>query len=655
MMAAERNTDIVVVGGGAAGFMSALAAAESGAKVIIADKAKRPLMKLRISGKGRCNLTNNCTDEEFFDNIFRGAKFLRSAESRFGPAEIMSFFERLGVPLKTERGRRVFPVSDKASDVAEALIRESERFGIMVLGTEVRKVLTDGKEVIGVETSAGRVRCRAVVLATGGRSYPGTGSTGDGYRMARELGHTVTDTFPALVSLRCREDWCSEAEGLSLRNVVLTCSEGKKTLFSEMGEMLFTKDGISGPLALTLSSVIAGRDLSKLRTAVDLKPSLDRDMLDKRVLRDMNSMSNKEFKNSLGDLLPKSLIPVIVRLSGIMPEKKVNSITSEERSRLVDLLKKLPLTICGDGGWNEAIVTAGGIDTKEIDPRTMESKLVKGLYLAGEILDADGATGGYNLTIAFSTGHTAGTAAAKRIMEGDKPAPAADRAGTKDTMNAIAIDGPAGAGKSSIAKRLARELGYIYVDTGALYRAIGLSAIRSGIDVHDRAAVIGLLAGIDVDLAYMDGEQKVLLCGEDVSGEIRTEPVSMAASAVSALPEVREFLLDLQRELARKNNVVMDGRDIGTVVLPDAGCKIFLTASPEERAMRRYKELRDKGMDAVYEAVLEDLKKRDYDDSHREIAPLRLADDGIEVDTTEMDLEESVNAVLKIAKERLGI
>ena len=219
----------------------------------------------------------------------------------------------------------------------------------------------------------------------------------------------------------------------------------------------------------------------------------------------------------------------------------------------------------------------------------------------------------------------------------------------------IAIDGPAGAGKSSIAKEAARRLGFVYVDTGALYRAIGLSAIRSGIDVHDRAAVIGLLAGIDVDLAYVNGEQKVLLCGEDVSGEIRTEAVSMAASAVSALPEVREFLLELQRDLARRNDVVMDGRDIGTVVLPDAGCKIFLTATAEERAMRRYKELKAKGIDAVYEAVLEDLKKRDYDDSHRDIAPLKLADDGIEVDTTEIDLDEAVNRVVRIAKERLGI
>ena len=652
-MTNDRKTDIAVVGGGAAGFIAAIAAAREGAEVIIADKARRPLMKLRISGKGRCNVTNNCTEQEFFDNIFRGAKFLRSAVSRFGPSEIMDFFEGLGVPLKTERGRRVFPVSDKAADVAEALIREAESLGVRIIKAEVTGILTDGEKVTGARTDSGNIECGTVILATGGLSYPGTGSTGDGYRIAAELGHTVTGTHPALVSLKCREEWCREAEGLSLRNVVLTCREGKKVLFSEMGEMLFTDEGVSGPLVLTLSSIIAGRDLSKLSTKIDLKPSLDRTALDRRVLRDMGEMSNREFKNSLGELLPKSLIPVIVRLSGIPPEKKVNSITAQERSGLVDLLKGLPLTICGDGGWNDAIVTAGGIPTREIDPRTMESKLVRGLYFAGELIDADGATGGYNLTIAFSTGHAAGTAVAERVKEGLSVKNGKDRSGKR--MKAIAIDGPAGAGKSSIARRVAKELGFIYVDTGALYRAIGLSAIRSGIDVHDRAAVIGLLAGIDVDLAYVDGEQKVLLCGDDVSGEIRTEQVSMAASAVSAMPEVREVLLELQRDLARRNNVVMDGRDIGTVVLPDAGCKIFLTATAEERAMRRYKELREKGMDAVYEAVLEDLKKRDYDDSHREIAPLKLADDGIEVDTTELDLDQAVDRVMEIAKERLDI
>ena len=651
---AARKADIVVIGGGPAGYTAAIFAARSGADVVLADKARRPLMKLRISGKGRCNLTNNCTDEEFFDNIFRGGRFLRSAESRFGPSDIMDLFEGLGVPLKTERGRRVFPVSDRADDIAQALIDEAERCGVRIHREEVRNIEISDAEVTSVITASGKIRCRAAVLATGGRSYPGTGSTGDGYRMAEKLGHSVTETYPALVSLTCAEDWCSETEGLSLRNVTLTCRKKKKTLFSEQGEMLFTSEGISGPLALTLSSVIAGEDLTALETWIDLKPSLDRQTLDRRLLRDMQEMSNRAFRNSLGELLPKSLIPVIVRLSGIDPDKKVNSITAEERGRLLELLKHLPLTVTGTGGWNEAIVTAGGISTKEIDPRTMGSKLVRGLYMAGEVLDADGATGGYNLTIAFSTGHAAGIAAAEYLKEGELPGKETPEKEERK-MNAIAIDGPAGAGKSSIAKAVAKELGFIYVDTGALYRAIGLSALRKGVGTGDREAVRELLKETDVDLGYVDGEQRVFLNGDDVSGEIRTEAVSMAASAVSALPEVREFLLELQRDLARKNDVVMDGRDIGTVVLPDAGCKIFLTATAEERAMRRYKQLLEKGEEADYEAVLEDLRQRDYNDTHREIAPLRLADDGIEVDTTDIDLEGSIRKVLETAKERLGI
>ncbi|MBQ5411903.1 MAG: (d)CMP kinase, partial [Oscillospiraceae bacterium] len=357
-----------------------------------------------------------------------------------------------------------------------------------------------------------------------------------------------------------------------------------------------------------------------------------------------------------GELLPKSLIPVIVELSGIDPEKKVNGITAAERNKLRELLKHLPLTVTGTGGWNEAIVTAGGVSTREVDPRTMGSRLVRGLYLAGEILDVDGATGGYNLTIAFSTGHAAGIAAAEYLKEKENTEVKDPGYGTGGrSMNAIAIDGPAGAGKSSIAKAAAKELGFIYVDTGALYRAIGLSALRNGIDIQDREGINRLLEVTKVDLGYVDGEQRVFLNGDDVSGQIRTEEVSMAASAVSAQPEVRAFLLDLQRDLARKNDVVMDGRDIGTVVLPDAGCKIFLTASAEERAMRRYKQLLEKGEKADYEAVLEDLRKRDYNDTHREIAPLKLADDGIEIDTTELDLEGSIRKVIKTAKEKLGI
>ena len=407
--------DVIVVGGGPAGYTAAIFAAQRGLNVLLLEKTRFSLTKLKISGKGRCNLTNNCTQNELFDNILRGDKFLRSAVSGFGPEAIMEFFENSGVPLKTERGRRVFPVSDKASDIADALVRCAEGAGVHFKHASVRSLIIENEEICGVSTEDGDIQGRAVVLATGGLSYPKTGSDGDGYRMAKRAGHTVTDCFPALVALRCKEEWIEDVEGLSLRNVRLDCVKGKKTVFSEQGEMLFTNDGISGPISLSLSSYLAGVNYDGLETWIDLKPALDEEMLDRRVLRDFSEQSNKEFKNSLGQLLPSSLVPVVVKLSGISPEKKVNQISASERRQLVSLLKHLPVTICGTAGYDEAIVTAGGISTKEIDPKTMESKLVKGLYFAGEIMDVDGLTGGYNMTIAFSTGHAAGIS----VLQGD--------------------------------------------------------------------------------------------------------------------------------------------------------------------------------------------------------------------------------------------
>lgn len=408
--------DVIVAGGGPAGYTAAVFAARRGLSVLLLEKTRFSLTKLKISGKGRCNLTNNCTVPEYFENILRGERFLRSAIASFGPSEIMAFFEEAGVPLKTERGRRVFPVSDKAADVAQALIREAERSGVTVRNEAVLSLLTDQGRVSGVETRNGRIAARSVIVATGGLSYPKTGSTGDGYRMAADAGHTVNPCSPALVALRCSEKWIPEVEGLSLRNVTLECRKGKKALFSQQGEMLFTGDGISGPLSLSLSSVLAGTDVSELRTWIDLKPALDGETLDRRILRDFSENSNREFKNCLDQLLPSSLIPVIVDLSGIAPSKKVNQISSAERRRLADLLKHLPVTVTGTAGYDEAIVTAGGVNTKEIDPKTMESKLVGGLYFAGEVMDVDGLTGGYNLTIAFSTGHAAGTS----VLGGEK-------------------------------------------------------------------------------------------------------------------------------------------------------------------------------------------------------------------------------------------
>ena len=632
--------DVIVAGGGPAGYTSAVFAARRGLSVLLLEKTRFSLTKLKISGKGRCNLTNNCTQNELADSIVRGDRFLRSALSGFGPADIMEFFENAGVPLKTERGRRVFPVSDRAADIAEALIRCADEAGVTVRQETVRSVITENGKVIGVKTGHGDIYCGSVILATGGLSYPRTGSDGDGYRIAGQAGHTVTECSPALVALRCAEPWIGNVEGLSLRNVSITCTRGKKTLYSEQGEMVFTDDGISGPISLSLSSYLAGVDYNEIKTWLDLKPALDEETLDRRVLRDFSEQANRDFKNSLGQLLPSSLIPVIVELSGIAPEKKVNQVSSQERRRLVSLLKHLPLTVCGTAGYDEAIVTAGGINTKEINPKTMESKIVPGLYFAGEIIDADGLTGGYNMTIAFSTGHAAGISVKKKENK---------------TVRAVAIDGPGGAGKSTIAKVLAKEMGFIYVDTGALYRAIGLYTLRKGVDIHDNEGIIGLLPEIQVDIQYVGDEQHVFLNGEDVNGLIRTEEVSMAASAVSAVPEVRAFLLDTQRDLARRYSVVMDGRDIGTVILPDAECKIFLTASPEERARRRFVQLQEKGEEADYNEILEDLRKRDWDDSHREVAPLKRADDAILIDTTGYELEDSIIWVKRVVKEKLGL
>ena len=403
------SADIAVVGGGPAGYTAAIYAARRGLKVLIIDKARKKLMKLRITGKGRCNLTNDCSDQEFFDNVLRNPRFLRSSESSFGPKDIMSFFQdELGVPLKVERGNRVFPVSDRAGDIADALIGEAERLGVDVIGAKAEKIRIEDGAACGVSAGEYDIEARAVLIATGGLSYPVTGSDGDGYVMAESAGHRIRECSPSLVGLRCSDEWMYLVEGLSLKNVSLTAKCGKKTVFSDQGEMLFTGDGVSGPLVLSLSAVLAGKNYSDYRASIDMKPALDEETLDRRVLRDFAEFRNREFRNSLDALLPRSMIPAVVTLSGIDPGKQVNEITASERRNLVSLIKHIPLNISGNGGWNEAVVTAGGIDTREINPGTMESKLVRNLYFAGEVIDTDAYTGGYNLTIAFCTGHAAG-------------------------------------------------------------------------------------------------------------------------------------------------------------------------------------------------------------------------------------------------------
>ena len=407
-----------MVGGGAAGLMAALTAAEAGAEVLLLEGQERPARKLRITGKGRCNLTNNCAPEDVLKNVTRNQRFLHSALRAFPPSEVMAFFEDLGVPLKTERGNRVFPVSDRAGDVADALIAAVEGKG-SVLRLRAREILTSEGAVTGVRGGEIRVDCAAVILCTGGLSYPKTGSCGDGYAMARSLGHRVEPLSPSLVPLTSPDGDCEAMQGLSLRNVTLTLRErdGKK-LWSELGEMQFAHFGITGPLVLSAS---AHMEPGKAYTVeLDLKPGLAEDRLDARLVRMFGENRNRDFRNSLDDLLPRSLIPVIVRRSGIPPETKVHDITRSQRLRLLETLKRFTLEIDGTRPIDEAVITRGGVNVKEVDPRTMASRLVPGLWFAGEILDLDAYTGGFNLQIAWSTGRAAGRAAAEYALRSRK-------------------------------------------------------------------------------------------------------------------------------------------------------------------------------------------------------------------------------------------
>ncbi len=403
----RQRIDICVIGGGAAGMFAAGLAAEYGHRVVLFEKNRFTGKKLRITGKGRCNLTNNSSVREMLDSIPTNSRFMYSCLNRFTPEDTMAFFEGLGVKLKTERGNRVFPVSDKAEDVVNALRRFVKDRGVEVRYETVKEIKTEDGRVASVVTGAGETPCSAVFLCTGGRSYPMTGSTGDGYRMARELGHHVTELVPSLVPLECRQGFCRDMTGLSLKNVTFTVYDydGKK-VYSELGELMFTHFGVTGPLVLSASAHM--RDYEKGYYAeIDMKPALDDKKLDARLLRDFEKYSNKDIINALGELLPKSMIPVMIEVSGIHPETKVHSVTKAERLRLLNSIKKLRLDILGPRPIDEAIITSGGVDVGEVDPKTMESKLVPGLYFAGEILDVDAYTGGYNLQIAWSTAYAA--------------------------------------------------------------------------------------------------------------------------------------------------------------------------------------------------------------------------------------------------------
>jgi predicted Rossmann fold flavoprotein len=404
---------VLVVGGGAAGMLAAIAAARNGHKVVLLEKNEKLGKKLFITGKGRCNLTNACDREEFFSQVVSNPKFLYRAFHAFSNYDTMNFFEELGLSIKTERGNRVFPESDKSYDVIGVLKRELERWDVLIrYHSEVTEILIKEGSFFGIRLKNIKEELTgdAVIIATGGISYESTGSTGDGYRFAKALGHTITDLHASLVPLHVKEPFVKELMGLSLKNIEINITSGEKQIYRDFGELLFTHFGVSGPVILSASSYITPylKKQEPLILSIDLKPALTHEQLDARILRDFEEFKNKQFKNSLDHLLPNKLIGVIIRLSLIDSEKKVNSITKEERLALVNLFKRFPLQITRTGDYHEAVVTKGGIQVKEINPSTMESKLVNNVYFIGEVLDLDALTGGFNLQIAWSTAYLAG-------------------------------------------------------------------------------------------------------------------------------------------------------------------------------------------------------------------------------------------------------
>ena len=410
-------TDVIVIGGGAAGCMAALTAARNGASVILLERNQKLGRKLYITGKGRCNVTNDCGPDEVLKNIPHNGRFLTSSVTRFPPASVKELFTSLGVTLKTERGNRVFPQSDKAADIIDALLLGLRRAGVEIREERAADIRSSG-EGLRVRTERGEYHCKAVILATGGVSYPLTGSTGDGYQMAAALGHTIIPPKPSLVPLVAEGELCRRMQGLSLRNVAIKVKNSKKkVIYQEQGEMLFTHFGLSGPLILSASAHMRDFDKEHYTVWIDMKPALDEKTLDARLLRDLGENPNREFHNVLDGLVPRLMVPVLAELTGIPAGTKANSVTREGRRRLLELLKGFPVEITGPRPVEEAIVTSGGIKVTEVDPKTMQSKLVKGVYFAGEVLDADAYTGGFNLQIAWSTGHAAGESAAETVLQ----------------------------------------------------------------------------------------------------------------------------------------------------------------------------------------------------------------------------------------------
>lgn len=404
------NYEILIIGAGAAGMMAAVTAASKGAKVMIIERNARPGRKLMITGKGRCNLTNDCPWQDILSHIPENSRFMYSAVSRFTPADAMVFFEGLGVSLKTERGNRVFPVSDRAVDVVDALDKKMKSLGVRRVEAQAKEIITENGRAVGVRTDKGVFSADAVLIATGGLSYPATGSSGDGYRMAAELGHTIVEPKPSLVPLESDDGFCLELQGLALKNVGVKAYGGGKPVYEDFGELLFTHFGVSGPTVLSASAHMRDFKNVKYHLSIDLKPALDEKTLDLRFLRDFEKYLNRKFENALDDLYSRTMIPIIVARSGIDPETKVHSITKAQRRTLLELTKDFTVNISGPRPIAEAVVTSGGVRVSEIDPGTMASKVVKGLYFAGEVIDVDAYTGGFNLQIAWSTGRAAGEA-----------------------------------------------------------------------------------------------------------------------------------------------------------------------------------------------------------------------------------------------------
>ena len=419
MISTTKTTDgVLIIGGGAAGMMAAIHAARMGAEVTVLERNERPCRKLGITGKGRCNVTNHCTRDEFFANVTGDPRFLYSAWSRFDSAATEEFFESAGVPLKVERGNRVFPVSDKARDIVDALVRTAYRAGVHLIRARAEALLVRDGRVVGASANGMEYTARAVILATGGASYPLTGSTGDGYRLAREVGHTLVPPVPSLVPLVEDGGFCAAAQGLSLRNVRLSARDlhTGKTVFAEQGELLFTHFGLTGPLVLSASAHLSPMEEGRYELCIDLKPALDEKTLDTRLLSDFAKYNNRDLVNALCDLLPQKLIAPFIARCGMDGRKKVHTVSKEERHRMLTLLKCLPIRVRGARPIAEAIITKGGVALPEVSPRTMESRRVGGWYFAGEVLDLDAYTGGFNLQIAFSTAVLAGESAAIDVL-----------------------------------------------------------------------------------------------------------------------------------------------------------------------------------------------------------------------------------------------